>query len=264
MTVHLLPGAEPFLSPGRGERARTGVLVVHGLTSTPQTVRPIFADLAALGYAVSAPLLPGHGTSVADLARTRYDDWFGAVEAAAADLRSGVDRLVAVGLSLGGALVAELAARHPEQVDGLVLVNPAFTATDPRLKVLPLLKYVVPSLAGLGNDIRKPGGDAEIAYDRLPLKAFASFVSHWPHLQDLLADVHQPVLLLRSAHDKVVPRRSAEVFFERVGSADVREVVLPNSGHVATLDYDAAELLRHTREFVARLSGETTDTVERG
>ncbi|MGO0576396.1 alpha/beta hydrolase [Ornithinimicrobium panacihumi] len=251
----ILPGAEPFTSPGTGDRARTGVLVVHGLTSTPQTVRPVFTHLADLGYAVSAPLLPGHGTTVADMGRTRYADWFGAVEAAAADLRGQVDRMVAVGLSLGGALVTELAATRPGQVDGLVLINPAFTATDPRLRALPLIKHVLPTLAGLGNDIRLQGGEQEICYDRLPLKAFHSFVSRWPHLQELAGQVRVPVLLLRSAHDKVVPALSSEVFLDRVGSSDVREVVLERSAHVATLDHDAAEVQRLTAEFVARIAG---------
>lgn len=254
--MDILAGAEPFTSPGRGERAATGVLVLHGLTSTPQTVRPVFSHLADLGYAVSAPRLPGHGTTVADMARTRYEDWFGCVEAAAAELSAGVDRMVAVGLSLGGALVTELAARHPDQVDGLVLINPAFTATDPQLVALPLLKHLVPSLAGLGNDIRLQGGEQEICYDRLPLKAFHSFVTRWPTLQELAGQVRVPVLLLRSAHDNVVPARSSEVFLERVGSSDVTEVVLEESGHVATLDHDAARVQELTADFVARIAGE--------
>ena len=254
-TVDLIPGAEPFTAPGEGAEARTGVLVVHGLTSTPQTVRPVFTHLAELGYAVSAPRLPGHGTTVADLGRTRYADWLGAVEASAADLRARVETMVVVGISLGGALVTELAATHPEQVDGLVLINPAFTATDPRLRVLPVIKHLVPTLAGLGNDIRLQGGEQEICYDRLPLKAFHSFVQRWPHLQDLAEQVEVPVLLLRSAHDRIVPALSSEVFLERVGSTDVTEVVLPDSGHVATLDHDADELLRRTTEFVARIAG---------
>lgn len=254
--MDILPGAEPFTSPGHGHHAATGVLVVHGLTSTPQTVRPVFSHLAELGYAVSAPRLPGHGTTVADMARTRYDDWYGAVEAAAADLSARVDRMVAVGLSLGGALVTELAARHPDQVDGLVLINPAFTATDPRLVALPLLKHVVPTLAGLGNDIRLQGGEREICYDRLPLKAFHSFVTRWPGLQELAGQVRVPVLLLRSAHDHVVPARSSEVFLARVASTDVTEVVLEDSAHVATLDHDAARVQQLTADFVARIAGE--------
>lgn len=256
--MDLLPGAEPFSSPGEGPRARTGVLVVHGLTSSPQTMRPVFTRLAQEGYAVSAPRLPGHGTSLKDMSRTRYDDWFGAVEAAAVDLAARTDRMVAVGLSLGGALVTELAAapRTRDLVDGLVLINPAFTATDPRLRLLPVLKHLVPSLPGLGNDIRLTGGEQELCYDRLPLKAFASFVQRWPHLQDLAGELPAdlPVLLLRSAHDRIVPARSSEVFLDRAGHGDVTEVVLPDSGHVATLDHDAELVLRHTCEFVARVA----------
>jgi carboxylesterase len=253
--VDVMPGAEPFYSPGHGEHARTGVLVLHGITSTPQTVRPVAHRLAELGYAVSAPRLPGHGTTWQGMSRTTYHDWYATVEAAAVELGSRVDRTAAVGLSMGGALVTDLAAQRPDLVHALVLVNPAFAARDPRLLVLPYLRHVLPSLPGLGDDIRRPGGERELCYDRLPLRAFHSFVSRWPTLLQACAQVRVPVLLLRSAHDRVVPALSSEVFREHVASTDVTEVVLPRSGHVATLDHDAQELLDRTEAFLTRTVG---------
>lgn len=251
-----MPGAEALSYPGSGASARTGVLVVHGLTSTPQTMRPVAEHLGGLGYAVEAPRLPGHGTRWQDMARTRYADWFGVVEAAAVDLRGRVDGMLVVGLSLGGAMVSELAAGRPDLVDGVVLINPAFTATDPRLRVLPVLKHLLPTTSGLGDDIRRPGGEREICYDRLPLKAFGSFVAQWPRLLGLLGDVRQPVLLIRSAHDRVVPAASSQLLRDKVGSSSVTEVVLPDSGHVATLDHDADQLLAATAAFVAQVASE--------
>ncbi|MFK5633879.1 alpha/beta hydrolase [Ornithinimicrobium sp. LYQ103] len=250
----MIPGTESFSSPGHGDAARTGVLVVHGLTASPQSLGPLSRHLADLGYAVSAPLLPGHGTTWQDLARTRYADWLGALEGAAVDLRARVDRMVVVGLSLGGALTTELAATRPDLVDAIVLINPAFAADDPRLRLLPLLKHVLPTVEAIGNDVRHPGAEKELAYDRLPVKAFASFAQRWPHLLTLARQVRVPVLLLRSAHDRVVPARSSQVFLEHVGSDDVTEVVLPESGHVAALDRDAPLLLERTAEFVARVA----------
>jgi carboxylesterase len=247
-------GAEPFSSPGTGARAATGVLCIHGLTATPQMVRPVAENLADLGYAVSAPLLPGHGRTSQQLNRTRYDDWAAAVEVAALELRRERRHLVVFGVSLGGALATEVTVRHPDLVDGLVLVNPAFAATDWRLRVLPYLKYVLPSLAGLADDIRRDGPPRELAYDVMPLKAFHSFVRRWPALVAALPQVRTPVLLARSAHDRVVPRISAERFLEHVGSDDVTELVLPESGHVATLDHDAELLIAETARFVERVT----------
>lgn len=249
-----MAGAEPFRADGTGERGEVAVLCVHGLTSTPQMIRPVAEHLAGLGYAVRAPLLPGHGTTWQLLNRTRYADWLGAVEQVAHELADAHRAVVAVGVSLGGALVTDLALTRPGVVDGLVLVNPAFAATDWRLRPLPLTKHVLPSMPGLANDIRRAEGPRELAYSRLPLKAFHSFVEQWPQLLSRLPQLTLPVLLARSAHDNVVPPLSGERFLEQVGSRDVTQLLLANSAHVATLDHDADLLLQATVDFVERVT----------
>ncbi|GAA1143088.1 alpha/beta hydrolase [Ornithinicoccus hortensis] len=249
-----MAGAEPFRADGSGERAEVAVLCVHGLTSTPQMIRPVAEHLAGQGYAVHAPLLPGHGTTWQQMNRTRYADWLGVVEQSAFELADSHRSVVAVGVSLGGALVTDLALTHPGMVDGLVLVNPAFAATDWRLRLLPVLKHALPSMAGLAGDIRRTGGPTELAYDRLPLKAFHSFVEQWPQLVSRLPQLTEPVLLARSAHDAVVPPLSGERFLEHVGSRDVTQLLLANSAHVATLDHDVDLLLGATSDFIERVT----------
>lgn len=248
-----MAGAEPIHREGSGPRADVGVLLVHGITATPQMVRPVAEHLAGLGYAVSAPLLPGHGTTWQLMGRTRYEDWLGAVEGAAADLARGRRTVVAFGVSLGGALVADLTQLRSDLIGGLVLVNPAFAAKDWRLTAMPLLKHVLPRMPGLADDILREGPPRELAYTHLPLKAFHSFVQQWPRLVRGLSEITVPVLLARSAHDRVVPPLSAEVFLAAVGSGDVTQLWLPDSAHVATLDHDAELLMAATADFVARV-----------
>lgn len=252
--MQILEGAEPFHSPGVGERADTAVLLVHGLTSSPQMVRPVAEHLAEQGYAVSAPLLPGHGTRWQHLASTRYADWLRAIVEAAAELRARHRRLVGFGVSLGGALVTDVAARRPHLLDGLVLVNPAFAATDWRLRVIPRLKHLVPIAQSLADDIVRQGPPRELAYRWTPLKAFDSFTRQWPRLVRELPHVRQPVLLLRSRHDRVVPALSAETFLAGVGSDDVTVRWLEESAHVATLDHDAPALIAATLDFVDKVA----------
>lgn len=251
--MQILAGAEPFESPGVGEHAQTAVLLMHGITSTPQMVRPVAERLTADGYAVSAPRLPGHGTRWQDMARTRYADWLAAVVSSLESLRAEHETVVAFGVSMGGALVTDVAARRPDLIDGLVLVNPAFAATDWRLRVISRVKHLVPVAQGIADDIRRPGPPRELAYRWTPLRAFDSFVEQWPRLVGQLPDVHQPVLLVRSRHDRVVPPLSAETFLGAVGSEDVTVHWLEESGHVAPLDHDAEELIAITRDFVGRM-----------
>lgn len=252
--MQILEGAEPFQSPGAGEHAQTAVLLVHGMTSSPQTVRSVAERIAAQGYAVHAPLLPGHGTTWQDMSRTRYADWLGAVVGAAEELAATHTRVVGFGLSLGGALVTDVAAHRPDLLDALALVNPAFAATDWRLRVIPWVKSVIPVAQALGDDILRPGPPRELAYKWTPLKAFDSFTEQWPRLVRELGQVTQPVLLMRSRHDKIVPPVSAEKFLAGVGSKDVTVRWLEESGHVATLDHDVDTVVEETLAFLKRVS----------
>jgi hypothetical protein len=67
----------------------TGVLLLHGFTSTPQSVAYVgHAIHTATGASVSVPLLAGHGDTPQALAQTGYRDWLASAEAALDALRS--------------------------------------------------------------------------------------------------------------------------------------------------------------------------------
>ncbi len=136
----------------------------------------------------------------------------------------------------------------------MVLVNAAVANADRRLVALPVLKHVVPSLAGLGNDIKKEGVD-EHGYDRTPLRALAALVTAWRQLREDLPKVTQPILLFRSAEDHVVDPSSARIIRARVSSRDVTERVLHESYHVATLDNDAPAIFAESTDFVRKVTG---------
>ena len=48
--------------------------MLHGFTGNPQSMRPLAEALAAAGYTVDLPLLPGHGTAIEDMIPTRWAD----------------------------------------------------------------------------------------------------------------------------------------------------------------------------------------------
>src|ERR1700735_4269317 len=110
VTAPILPGAEPFSTTGDGR----GALVLHGFTGNPQSMRGLALALADAGLTVELPLLPGHGTDVADMVPTRWADWAAAADAAYAELASRCESVVVVGLSMGGTLSLWLGERHPE------------------------------------------------------------------------------------------------------------------------------------------------------
>jgi carboxylesterase len=255
--VPLDPTAAPYVSEGDPDRTggrRVGVLLCHGFTGSPASMRPWAEHLTEQGYAVAVPRLPGHGTSWQELNRTGWSDWYAEVERAFEKLRADCELVVVGGLSMGGGLALALAAAHGPDVAGVVLVNAAVANADRRLLALPVLKHLVPSLAGLGNDIKKEGVD-EHGYDRTPLRALAALVTAWRQLREDLPKDTQPILLFRSAEDHVVDPSSARIIRARVSSRDVTERVLHESYHVATLDNDAPAIFAESTDFVRKVTG---------
>jgi carboxylesterase len=251
-----MPGAEAFAHDG----GSTGVLLCHGFTGSPHSLRPWADYLAAAGLSVSLPRLPGHGTTWQEMARTRWEDWYAEVDRAFDQLQQRCDEMFVMGLSMGGCLALRLAELRGDAVSGLVLVNPSITA-DTRLFLLaPALKLVVPSLKGIASDIKKQGV-SEVGYDRVPVKAAATLPGLWRITQQHLADLRQPILAYRSDTDHVVGPASLRLLRAAVPASQLEVRELANSYHVATLDNDAEAIFAGSLEFVrqhGRVSREAT------
>ena len=249
------PYAEPFFSDGvvGDDGRRIGVLLSHGFTGAPASVVPWGRHLAELGYAVAVPRLPGHGTTWQEMTSTRYADYYAALEREFETLKARTDAVVVGGLSMGGCLALDLAARRPSDVAGVVLVNPAVTSTNKQLLLLPVMKHLVRAFPAIGNDIKKPDVD-EHAYPKTPLKPLASMVAAWKQVRAELPRVTAPVLLFRSADDHVVDPSSAKLILGAISSRDKTERVLRESYHVATLDNDAPQIFAESAAFVARVT----------
>jgi len=249
----LLPGAEPFEAAPGGADGRVGVLLCHGFTGSPQSLRPWAEHLAAAGFRVSLPLLPGHGTHWKDLQSTTWEDWYAELDKALRKLRDGCDAVFVAGLSMGGGLALRLAEVHGAALDGVIVVNPSVKRNASKEALIPLLARVLPAFPGIASDIKQPGS-TEVAYDKVPLKAALSLTRLWAAVQADLPKVEIPLLLFRSPQDHVVHPSNSALVLEKVGSTDVTEVLLPDSYHVATLDNDARTIFEGTVEFVRRLA----------
>ncbi len=243
------------VAPFSADGGRVGVVLSHGFTGTPASMRPWAQALADAGFSVRLPLLPGHDGSWRDINRTRWPQWYAAVEDAYFDLTERCDTVFACGLSMGGTLVTRLAQLHPEGVAGLVLVNPAFGTTRLDARLAPYIAWAVRSRPAIGGDIKKPG-ETEPAGDRTPVVAFASLYKLWRLTVPMLDRVQAPVLLYRSRVDHVVEPLSAELLKAGAVNTSVREVILEDSYHVATMDNDAPQIFAGSIEFLRSLAGE--------
>ncbi|MFC8145040.1 alpha/beta hydrolase [Streptomyces paradoxus] len=245
----VLAGAEPFHHEG-GEVA---VLLCHGFTGSPQSLRPWAEHLAEHGLTVSLPLLPGHGTRWEDLRITGWQDWYAEVDRALRLLCERRETVFVAGLSMGGALALRLAAKHGDAVRGVMVVNPANKVHGLAAHALPVVRHLVPATKGIASDIAKPDS-RELGYDRVPLHAAHSLRQFFQATDRELPQVTQPVLLMRSPQDHVVPPADSARILSRISSTDVKEVILEQSYHVATLDHDADRIHEESLAFIGRIA----------
>ncbi|MDQ1630890.1 MAG: carboxylesterase [Frankiaceae bacterium] len=251
--VELMPGAEPWEAAGSGKYGDVGVLVLHGFTGNPQSMRPLAEAFAAAGFTVSLPLLPGHGTSVEDMLPTRWSDWSFAAEAAYEELAGRTHTMIVAGLSMGGTLTAWLGTRHPE-IAGLVFVNPLIDGEQPGVTgmVAQLREAGVELVPGIGSDIAKAGVE-ESAYPMTPVEPLLDLHAALAPLVADLSRIRCPVLIFTSTDDHVVEPASSETLDAGV-SGPVQRVTLEHSFHVATLDNDAPLIEQRSVEFAQQVA----------
>jgi carboxylesterase len=241
--------ARPELTGGR----RIGVLLSHGFTGSPASMKPWGQFLADRGYAVEVPRLPGHGTTWKELNTKRFADFYAEITRTFDKLRAENDAVVVAGLSMGGTLVLRLAADRGDQVAGVLLVNPAVGTRRLDVKLLPVLKHVVPAFPAIANDIKKPGVE-EHGYDKTPLKAIHSLFQAFPPLIADLPRIEVPVLYFHSKDDHVVDTYSVETITRAMADRDLTVRTLQESYHVATLDNDAPQIFEESAEFIEKVT----------
>jgi carboxylesterase len=249
MSLPVLAGAEPWSRRGTG----AGVLLVHGFTGNPSSMRRLGTAVALAGFGVEVPRLPGHGTTLDDMQTTGWDDWLGEADAAHSRLASAGGPVVAGGQSMGGALALALALRHPE-IAGVVCVNPLVQPQGD--DVLEMVRGMVEEgetrIPGIGSDIADPDA-VESAYDGVPLVPFLSLMDGVRHLRADLARIVCPLLLFTSAQDHVVEPAQSD-FLAAAVRGPVERVSLARSYHVATLDFDRDLIADTTVEFVTKIA----------
>jgi carboxylesterase len=248
-TPKIMPGAEPASMHGN----RNGALILHGYTGCPQSMRPLAEAFAAAGFSVELPRLPGHGTTVEDMANYRWSDWTATVEAAYRDLAARCDHVIVAGLSMGGALTLWLAAKFPA-IAGIVVINPAVETDD----FQPLANAAAALLAsgeqfmlGVAGDVADPQAK-ELGYDRLPTATVKPLIDGLSDVKSRLATIKCPALLLHSPQDHVVPPGSMQLLRTKLGGP-FEYVELLKSYHVATLDFDKDEINRRAVAFAEKI-----------
>ncbi|MBN2224677.1 MAG: alpha/beta fold hydrolase [Deltaproteobacteria bacterium] len=252
MTEPILPGAEPFFLDG-GMRA---CLLIHGFTASPFEMRYLGTKLNEAGYTVCAPRLPGHGTSVRDLDRTGWIDWYREVVSSFESLAEVYPKVFVVGMSAGGTLALYLLSHGVNAAGSAVLSVPVrFHSTLIRksfalLSFVPGLRLIPAARKKSGPDIRDPQMKGKlVTYSHGPVRAGLQFIRFMGMTEKRLGRVTAPLIILQSVNDHVVPADNPGIIMNGVSSQVKRLVWFDESYHILTWDVEKDEVARTIIEF---------------
>ena len=231
--LDIMKGAEPFFFKGND----IGVLVSHGFTGTPQSMRYYSEALNKAGYTVIGPLLRGHGTTPEDMAGSTASDWIQSVNEALNKLRQTCSSIFITGLSMGGTISLYMAAMYPDIFKGVITINAAVRLDSPALASLAFDPQAPATVPGIGSDIKDPNS-RELAYPVVPVASIKEAYALSSVTQDLLPNIKCPVLVITSREDHVVSTTNNRYIPDNLTASRVESLWLDNSYHVATLDYD--------------------------
>jgi carboxylesterase len=219
----------------------------------------------------------GHETSVVELARTSWRDWYASAERGIDALLTVTPRVVVVGLSMGAMLAIRLAAERRDRVAGMALLSPAIAirrswvrwlglpfrvlgAVDARLPIVQRLLAPLVMTKG-GSDIadldvrsRHPG------YRQVPLRALLNLLALQRSAWDAAPTLTQPALVIHAKHDHTAPIEAARLLFARLGSGAKRMVELDRCFHVVTVDCERALVLSELDRFLGELATASSST----
>ena len=248
---NIIPGANTIDLPASGSR---GVLLFHGFGDTPQTFALLANELHAVGFGVRAPLLPGHGRSVEEFVVSRRNEWleFARVELAGFKERYAV--VSVVGLSMGSAVSAILAAENPD-LNALILIAPYF-GMRLNYRAASMSHWIWGPIAGTvksksPNSIHDPvEREKNLGYGVYTGRLLYELWRLARRARLSLPQIHQPTLLIQSREDPRVAPSIAERAFSSLGATDKRLVWTEGAGHIITVDYGRERVFEEVRAWL--------------
>jgi carboxylesterase len=232
-----------------------GCVVLHGFTSSLDTVNPLVPHFKAAGIPYDMPLLRGHGTRPEDLEGVKWSDW---LEDATEALRRLTDEnrpAVLIGLSMGGLLALHLATLFPRRVAGIVSVSTCLRFRDPLVYLSPVIGQVCPYWDVPSRRYKDRAAAAtDTNYTRFPMSSFLQLYRYAHVVRAELPRVECPLLILQSAIDETAQPQSATRIYREVGSTDKEVVWYHKTYHELFRDAERDAVMERTMAFVQRVA----------
>jgi carboxylesterase len=251
------------------------VILIHGLTGTPNEMKFLAHFLNRRGYSVICPRLANHGQPLGILKKTKWQEFYQSVRKTFAEIKENPDLIFVAGLSMGALLALLLAEEFPGKIAGVSCLSPTLFYdgwNTPWSKCLLPLAYMTPIKHyfyfkeeppyGIKNpQVRKQvhnyysqaklgdmSGIAQHGYPYFPVTLLYQLHLLVKYLSKRLANIHAPVQVIQARDDDITSVKNAQFIYDRVAAQNKEMVLLNNSYHVITADQErdkvAEELVR--------------------
>lgn len=270
-----------YFMPGN----KNGVLLIHGLTGTPNEMRIVAKGLNKAGFTVYGMQLAGHCGDEADLCKTNWQDWYKSVEDAADHLATQVDNVFVGGLSMGALLALKLAAERPKQIKGVAVMGVTFSYDGwsmpfwakklffllvwfKKLGLFQKTSFIEKPPYGLKDErIRATVSQSMLSGDSAaaglagnPFPSLAEMQLLAKHVRQELPKVTSPCLIMHSGHDDIADINTNARLVEKSVHAPTKFVVLNDSYHLITIDRQRREVIAETVNFFEQIVENITNS----
>ena len=246
-TSKVIPGAASYFFKG----GKTGVLLIHGFSSSPDDFRYLREYLKEKNISVYAPLLPGHGTRPGDLLKTHWEDWLDASNKGLKKLRKHCSKIYVGGSSAGGNLAFLVASKN--KVEGLLSFSTPVIHKRKRWIpiVLPILNRLKVfqkkrSYQGRTRKIIKAKSD----YKKFPISKSYDVLKIMKMTNDVISRIKVPSLILQSSEDAQLGEDNAEYIYKTIKSKRKKLFFIPDSYHVFLLDIHRDMAFKEIYKFI--------------
>jgi len=230
-----------------------GILLLHGWSSPPDEFEPLAKYLNSFGYAVSAPLLRGHGTKPEDLLGVTWGDWLEDSQKSLDELKKQNQKIFVGGISMGGNLAMLLA--EDESVAGIITMGASVRFHLQSLVKISLFfmgltktyrrKYYPPW-------VRKKMGNRNV-YLYYPIDSAKEVIRLAEYTRKNLAKIEKPILIMQSTSDHLVSRKSPRIIYRGVKS-QIKEIFLAEKAyHVFINGENKEKSFEKIKEFISRI-----------
>jgi len=239
----------------------TGILMLHGFTSTPAQFKELADFFAQKGFNVSAPLVAGHGTCPEDLIKSCPEDWKKSIRLAYSKLKRKSKKIFIIGNSFGANLGFWLIKESNNEPAGIITFGAPIY-----LRYQWFLKLRFYTYGRFKQYYRKPvriyktdytDMEDEVTYPVIPMKSFGEFLNFISHeTKPNLLKIKVPALIGHANVDPVVHPKSAAYIYGHLGSPFKKIFWFDSHRHTAVNGKDRKVLFERAYEFIKEVAGQ--------